>query len=41
LVAVPEDQTPSVLKALHDAGVTASANIGYVSNFSQSKLCFR
>ena len=41
LVAVPEAQTPSVLKALHDAGVTASAQIGYVSNFSDSKLCFR
>ena len=41
LVAVPEAQTLSILKALHDAGVTASAQIGYVSNFSESKLCFR
>ena len=41
LVAVPEAQTLSILKALHDAGVTASAQIGYVSNFNESKLCFR
>ena len=41
LVAVPEAQTLSILKALHNAGVTASAKIGYVSNFSESKLCFR
>jgi|TARA_B110000967_G_scaffold58326_1_gene59779 selenide,water dikinase len=41
LVAVPEAQTSSILKALHNAGVTSSAQIGYVSNFSESKLCFR
>jgi len=40
LVAVSETQAASVLKALHDSGVTASAQIGYVSNFSNSKLCF-
>jgi len=40
LVAVPEAQTQPILKALHDAGVTASAQIGSVSNFSESKLCF-
>ena len=41
LVAVPEAQTSSIFKALHNAGVTSSAQIGYVSNFSESKLCFR
>ena len=41
LVAVPEAQTSSILKALHNAGVTSSAQIGYVSNFTESKLCFR
>ena len=41
LVAVPEAQTSSILKALHNAGVTSSAQIGYVSSFSESKLCFR
>ena len=41
LVAVTEDQTSSILKALHDAGCTASTQIGYVSNFIDSKLCFR
>ena len=41
LVAVPEAQTSSILKALHNAGVTSSAQVGYVSNFSESKLCFR
>ena len=41
LVAVPEAQTSTILKALHNAGVTSSAQIGSVSNFSESKLCFR
>ena len=41
LVAIPEAQTSSILKDLHNAGVTSSAQIGYVSNFSESKLCFR
>ena len=40
LVAVPEAQTTSILKALHDAGVTFSARIGYVSNFGKKKLNF-
>ena len=41
LVAVPETQTSSILRALHHAGATASAQIGYVSKFNESKLCFR
>ena len=41
LVAVPEAQSSTILKALYNAGVTSSAQIGYVSNFSESKLCFR
>ena len=41
LVAVPEAQTSYILKALHNAGVTSAAQIGYVSNFSESKLSFR
>ncbi len=40
LVAVPEEQTPSILKALHDAGVAFAAQIGYVSNFNHAKLMF-
>ena len=40
LVAVPEDQTPSILKALHEAGISSSARIGYVSSFKETKLIF-
>lgn len=41
LVAVPEAQADSILKALQDSGVTSSVRIGYVSKFSNSKLCFK
>ena len=40
LVAVPAAQTSSILKALHEAGVSASTQIGSVSNLRESKLCF-
>ena len=40
LVAVPEDQTPSILKALHESGIFSSARIGYVSSFNETKLIF-
>ena len=41
LVAVPEAQTASILKDLQYAGVNSTSRIGYVSNFTQTKLCFR
>jgi hydrogenase maturation factor len=40
LVAVPEDETTTILKDLHNVGVFPSACIGYVSNFSEAKLIF-
>jgi selenide,water dikinase len=40
LFAVPEDQSASILAALHDAGVTSSKRIGFVSNYNKAKLIF-
>lgn len=40
LFAVPEDQSASILAALHDAGVSPSKHIGFVSNFNNAKLIF-
>ena len=41
LVVVPEEQTESILKDLQLAGVDSASRIGYVSDFNQTKLCFR
>ena len=41
LFAVHRDQSSSVISALHNAGVTDSEQVGYVSKFKTSKLIFR
>jgi len=41
LVAVPEAQTDSILRDLRHAGINSASRIGYVDNFTQTKLCFR
>ena len=40
LIAVAEDQTPSIIKALHESGVSSSARIGYVTSSGDMKLIF-
>ena len=40
LFAVPGDQSESIIKALHNAGVTASKQVGFVSKFKIAKLIF-
>ena len=40
LFAVPGDQSASVISALHNAGVTSSKQVGFVSKFKIAKLIF-
>ena len=40
LFAVPGDQSASVISALHNAGVTSSKHVGFVSKFKIAKLIF-
>ena len=40
LFAVPRDQSDSVISALHNEGVTASKQVGFVSKFKIAKLIF-
>ena len=40
LFAVPGDQSASVISALHNAGITSSKQVGFVSKFKIAKLIF-
>ena len=40
LFAVPGDQSASVISALHNAGITSSKQVGFVSKFKFTKLIF-
>ena len=40
LFAVPGDQSTSVISALHNAGITSSKQVGFVSKFKIAKLIF-
>tara|TARA_B100000579_G_C22794492_1_gene836340 strand:+ start:600 stop:1559 length:960 start_codon:yes stop_codon:yes gene_type:complete len=40
LFAVPKDQSDTVISSLHNAGVTASKQVGSVSKFNKVKLIF-
>ena len=40
LFAVPGDQSTSVISALHNAGMTSSKKVGFVSKFKIAKLIF-
>jgi len=40
LFAVPGDQSASVISALHNAGITSSNQVGFVSKFKIAKLIF-
>ncbi len=40
LVAVPESITPSILNALHKAGIKNSSRIGHITKFQNSKIRF-
>ncbi len=40
LIAVSESKTPYVLEALHKAGIISSSKIGYVGEFTKSKIRF-
>ena len=40
LFAVPGDQSASVISALHNAGITSSKQVGFVSKFKITKLIF-
>ena len=40
LIAVPESKTPYVINALHESGIIFSSKIGYVSEFTKSKIRF-
>jgi len=40
LFAVPEKQSDSVISVLHNAGITSSRQVGFVSKFKIAKLIF-
>ena len=40
LFAVPGDQSASVISALHNAGITSSKQVGFVSKFKIAKMIF-
>ena len=40
LFALPEDQSGSAIRALHNVGITSSIQVGFVSKFKTKKLIF-